>query len=101
MIFLYIYIGFSLLTFVLMLLQMTTLIHKLENKYKDKLPKNKNPNQIPFFFEVLKIFVMCFIPILNIIFFCSVLFLGNRIDTQVTKQVENEMKLKDITKKTN
>lgn len=105
MIFLYIYIGFSLLTFVLMLLQMTTLIHRFENKYKDKLTKNKNLNQdqnkMPFFFEILKMFVKCFIPILNVIFFCSVLFLGNRIETQVTRKVENEMKLKDIMKKTN
>ena len=99
MIFLYIYIGFSLLTFVLMWLQTITLSRKIVEKHG--LTKTRKADHVAMFLEMLKIFIMSFVPILNLILFCSVVFLGNRIEKEVTKQVEEkieEAKLLDIIK---
>ena len=89
MTFLYIYIGFSLLTFVLMWLQTIILTRKLEKKHQ--IVKVRKTNHLAVFFEFFKFFIMSFIPILNLILFCSVLFLGNRIETELTMQVEDRL----------
>lgn len=99
MIFLYIYIGFSLLTFVLMWTQTITLARKIVEKHA--LTKTRNTDHVAMFLEMFKIFIMSFVPILNLIFFCSIVFLGNRLEKEVTKQVEEKMeeaKLLDIIK---
>lgn len=89
MIFLYIYIGFSLLTFLLMWGQTIILERRLRKKHK--LNEKVKADHLAFLFAGFKILLQCFIPILNLILFCSVLFFGNKIEEAVTMQVEDRL----------
>lgn len=89
MTFLYIYIGFSLLTFALVWGQTIILERRLRKKHN--LNKKVEADNLAFWFAGFKMFLMSFAPILNLILFCSVLFLSNRIEKEVTKQVEDRL----------
>ena len=90
MIFVYIYIGFSLVTFVLAWGLTLTLTYKLIKKHN--LVKVGNADlPLTLFFEGFKMLVLSFVPIVNVILLFGVLFLGNRIESEVTTQVEEQL----------
>jgi hypothetical protein len=74
-----------------MWLQIVTLGKKLLDKYKEKMNKNSKKDTLSLFFVMLKIFVMCFIPIFNIILFCSIMFYGDQFEELTTQKVEEEL----------
>lgn len=72
-----IYIGFSILTFVIMLMQTYISSKRLKRKYPDiinEFNKNNKSGVLEKTFEYTKIFIICFIPIVNIVIFFSTLF---------------------------
>ena len=93
---LYIYIGFSLLTFALVWLQAITLGNKILDKHKNNVNKNHKKDHLSSFFTMLKIFVTCFIPVINIGLFCIIIFCGDKLEKVVTQKVEEELESKEI-----
>ena len=76
MIFLNIYIGFSILTFVMFFIQGYLISKQLERKYPElvnEFNKNNKSGILEKIFSWIKIFIGCFVPIINIgIFYVSV-----------------------------
>lgn len=75
MIFLYIYIGFSILTFATTLMQSYLMIKQLKREYPDvvsEFEKNNKQGVLERAFYYIKTFISCFVPIINIgIFYVS------------------------------
>ena len=95
MLFLYIYIGFSLLTFVLMWLQVVTIGNKFLDIHKYKLDKNRKKDHLGSIFAMLKILVVCFIPVINICLFYSIVFCGDKLENDAIKKVEDKLELSE------
>lgn len=77
MLFLNIYIGFSILTFVLVLMQSYLIVKNLKRKYPDAInryEKDNKGNILEKICSYTKIFVSCFVPIINIALFYVALF---------------------------
>lgn len=80
MIFLKIYCGFCIITFILMELRIYEEIQKAKRKYADKIKENKvKTNLLETLCVHIRMFVMCFIPIINLGIFWSVLFNGIQV----------------------
>lgn len=92
---LYIYIGFSLVTFVLMWLQVVTLGNKFLDTHKDKVDENHKKDHLSSFFAMFKIFVTCFIPVINIGLFCIIIFCGDKLEQNVIQKVEEKLESKE------
>lgn len=83
MIFLNIYIGFSILTFVMMLMQSYIVSKKLKRQYPDTVneyEKNNKEGILEKIFSYIKLFVSCFVPIINISIFYVSLFESKKIE---------------------
>ena len=89
MIFVYIYIGFSLLTFLLVWTKTLSLTDRIKKEYK--LDSVDNTSHIEWFEEALKIFAFSFIPIFHLLLFYSVLFYSDDIDIEVTEEVGRKL----------
>lgn len=72
LIFIKIYITFSLATFALFMLELRTFTERLKQKYS--LPNNQNKNTFSQILIVLRVFIACFIPLLNATFFYLFMF---------------------------
>ena len=82
MIFLNIYIAFSLLTFILLLMQSYTLSKQLKRELPDNVKEFNKKNKtsaLETIFTWIKIFVSCFVPIVNIGIFYMSLFGEDKI----------------------
>ena len=95
MIFLYIYIGFSVLTFVMTIIQSDLVFKQLERRYPDLVSKfNKNNKQsvLEKVFSYIKIFVSCFVPIINMGIFYVTLFENNKVEEKVLNKMKEDIK---------
>lgn len=95
MIFLYIYIGFSVLTFVMTIIQSYLVSKQLERRYPDLVSKfNKNNKQsvLEKVFSYIKIFVSCFVPIINMGIFYVELFENNKVEEKVLNKMKEDIK---------
>ena len=92
MIFLNIYIGFSLLTFVVLLMQTYLSSKKLKRRYPDLVNEFNKKNQINMLekiFVCVKALISCFVPIVNIGIFYISLFEAEKIEeTTLNKMKE-------------
>ena len=83
MLFLKIYVGFSILTFVMLLIQCYLIEKDLKRKYPDVVSgylKNNKKNILEKVFTYLKAFVSCFVPIINIGIFYVYLFESEKME---------------------
>lgn len=90
MIFLYIYIGFSILTFVMMYMQSYMLNKTLERKYPDivsEFEKNNKRGILEKIFSYTKSFVCCFVPIINISIFYVALFENKKVEERALNEM--------------
>ena len=95
MIFLYIYIGFSVLTFIMTIIQSDLVFKQLERRYPDLVSKfNKNNKQsvLEKVFSYIKIFVSCFVPIINMGIFYVILFENNKVEEKVLNKMKEDIK---------
>lgn len=86
MMFLNIYIAFSLLTFVLILMQSYMVVKKIKREHPDDVDKLKKKSKKGFLetiFSYIKIFIICFVPIMNIFVFCAILFKEKEVEEKV------------------
>jgi len=83
LIFVKIYITFSLATFALFIFELKSVTQRLKCKYD--IPDNPNKNmfsQIPI---ILKVFIACFVPLMNATFFYLLMF-KNEVLEEVWEQ---------------
>ena len=99
MMFLNVYIAFSILTFVLVLMQSYVIKKRLIRKYPDvanKLKENNKSGILEDVFTYITIFIQCFVPIMNSLIFCGSLLASERVEEKVfdkvMKKAEEELK---------
>jgi len=64
-----IYLGFSIISFILMILAVSNATHTVRMRYKDKLNDKKKTDKLGLMFNYIKMLILCFIPIYNIVMF--------------------------------
>lgn len=64
-----IYLGFSITSFILMMLAVSNATHTVRMRYKDKLNNTKKTDKLGLMFNYIKMLILCFIPIYNIVMF--------------------------------
>lgn len=96
MIVLKIYIGFSILTFFVILMQTYILTKQIERKHSDimqELGKNNKSGVLEKLFEYIKIFIICFIPIINILLFFITLFNSEEVEKRVLQRIKKRIEV--------
>lgn len=95
MLFLKIYIGFSILTFVLLLMQTYVMFKRLKRKHPDivsKFNKDNKSSVLEKIFIYIKLFVTCFVPITNIGIFYVLIFESEKIEEKAFGEIIKEIK---------
>jgi hypothetical protein len=95
MMFLYAYIGFSILTFVMMYMQAYIVCKKLERQYPGIVREYKKRDErgiLEKIFSYIKNFVICFIPIMNICIFYVALFENKNVEERTLNEIQNDTK---------
>lgn len=93
MIFLYIYIGFSILTFAMMYIQVYTVYKKLERQYPDIVAEYNKRNKRGTLEKILSFIrhlVTCFVPIMNISIFYVALFENKTVEERALNEMMKE-----------
>ena len=85
MLFLKIYIGFSILTFVLLLMHVYVMCEELKREQPD-IAKNNKSGILEKVFVYVKAFITCFVPIVNIGMFYTVLFETEKLKEKTLKK---------------
>lgn len=91
MMFLNIYIAFSLLTFILLLMQSYLIEKDLIREYPDatkKYIKENKKNVLEKICSYIKSFVSCFVPIINIGIFYASLFASDEVKEKVLEELQ-------------
>lgn len=90
MIFLYIYIGFSVLTFAITLMQSYLVTKQLRRKYPDlvcKFAKDNRLGVLEKMFSYIKTFISCFVPIVNVGIFYVALFEYQKVEEKALSKM--------------
>lgn len=93
--FLKIYCVFCIIVFVLIELCTYEGIQKAKRKYADKIKANKDKtrsNPLETLFVHIRILITCFVPIINLGMFWSVLFNGVQVQKNAMKKVDDAIK---------
>jgi hypothetical protein len=80
-----IYLGISISSFVLLKLAGWNMAHIVKMKFKDKLNKEKKSDKIGLMFNYIKMLILCFIPIYNIIMFIMAFQFFMNVDKLIEK----------------
>lgn len=95
MLFLKIYIGFSVLTFFVILMQTYILTKQIKRKHSDimqELSKNNKSGVLEKLFEYIKIFIICFVPIINILLFFVTLFNSEEVEKRALQRIKKGLR---------
>lgn len=87
------YIIFSLLTFAMLTMEIIVISKKIINQYKEQIDKDGDTFTI--FYAFFKLFLMSFIPFVNVLLFVAILFCGNQIEKELIDSVKDTLNLKD------
>lgn len=93
MLFLKIYIGFSVLTFLAILMQTYILYKRFERKYPDiieEFRKNNKSGILEKIFNYIKILITCFVPVVNVLLFFVYLFESEEVERRVLKNLSEK-----------
>lgn len=90
-----IYLGISILTLVLMILNNFSIVNRMKNKYgkeiEEKSKETKKKDIAGIILDWLKVVIMSFIPVYNIILLIVMLFFGNKIEEKSDEMVKNAL----------
>lgn len=96
MLFLKIYIGFSVLTFFVILMRAYILSKQIERKHPElmqELGKNNKSGILEKLFEYIIIFIICFVPVVNLSLFMVVLFKAENFEDRVLQRIRENIKV--------
>ena len=94
MLFLKIYIGFSVLTFFVVLMQAYVLTKQIKRRYPEiaqEFSKNNKTGILEKLFVYIRIFIICFIPIANIVLFIIVLFKTEELEDKILQRLQKNI----------
>lgn len=97
MIFLKIYIGFCLVTFLVVEMVMYEIQQQAKRKYADKISENRDKQKQNFLEKLcghIKTFIICFVPIMNILMFWAFLFNGVKVQEAAFNKINEQLKEK-------
>ncbi len=92
-----IYIGFCLVTFLVVEIGMYEIQQQAKRKYEDKIKENKNKHKQSFLEKLcvhIKMFIVCFVPIVNLGMFWAVLFNNVKVQEDALNKVDKAIKEK-------
>ncbi len=92
-----IYIGFCLVTFLVVEISMYEIQQQAKRKYADKIKENNNKQKQSFLEKLcvhIKMFIVCFVPIVNLGMFWVVLFNSVKVQEDALNKVDKEIKEK-------
>ena len=90
------YIGFSVLTFFVVLMQAYILTKQIKRKHPDIIQgfsKNNKSGILEKLFEYIRILIICFVPIVNISLFIVVLFKAEDFEDRVLQRIRENIKV--------
>ena len=90
------YIGFSVLTFFVILMQAYILTKQIKRKHPDvmqEFSKNNKSGILEKLFEYIRILIICFVPIVNIALFIVVLFKAEEFEDRVLQRLQKNIKV--------
>ena len=96
MLFLKIYIGFSVLTFFIILMQAYLLTKQIKRKHPDiiqEFSKNNKRGILEKLFEYIRTLIICFIPVVNLSLFIVVLFKAEDFENRVLQRIQENIKV--------
>lgn len=96
MLFLKIYIGFSILTFLIILMQTYILTKQVKRKYPDTIQefsKNNKSGILEKLFEYIRILIICFIPIVNLCLFIVILFKTEEVKDRTLQRIKKRIEV--------
>lgn len=74
-----------------MWIQTTIWSHKFKRKYHDLLSKKQRLDFLMSLLNVIKMLIICFVPVLNIVMFYLILFLSEEIEASVLKRARAKL----------
>ena len=74
-----------------MWIQTTIWSHKFKRKYHDLLSKKQRLDFLMSLLNVIKMLIICFVPVLNIVMFYLILFSSEEIEVSVLKRVRAKL----------
>ncbi|MEE1301846.1 MAG: hypothetical protein UHD64_03610, partial [Bacteroidales bacterium] len=86
-------IGFSILTFVMVLMQSYVMSKQLERKYPDAIEEfNKNNKRgiMERIFVYIRTFIVCFVPLINIAIFYIYIFDPEQVEEKVLSKISKK-----------
>jgi hypothetical protein len=86
---LYIYLGISVLTFILF----TLTVVKISKEFKRRYPNIKAPKSplVDHLLTYLKVLLLCFLPIANVAFFLLYLFCSEKTEERIIEKVYSKL----------
>ena len=88
-----IYLGISILTFVMYILTNMSLANRTKAKYGDKLKKKNKKKDVPgVILSYTKIIIQCFLPLWNIVLLFVIIFCSSKVTKAADEAVEKELK---------
>lgn len=88
-----IYLIISVLTFICMALTNLSIIETVKNKYKKELDElETQPNVAEIILVWLKVLIISFIPVYNVMMLLCIIFIGNDIAAKTNEYVEDALK---------
>lgn len=93
MLFLKIYIGFSVLTFLIILMRSYILSKQIKRKDPEliqEFSKNNKRGFLERLFEYITIFIICLIPIVNVLLFFVTLFNSEEVERRVLQRIKKD-----------
>lgn len=88
-----IYIGFSILTFILTFMRAYTISKQLKRKYPDIINEFSKKNKVDTLeniFVWIRLLVACFVPIINICIFYVSIFESERVEKKVLNKLKKD-----------
>lgn len=89
-----IYSGFSILTFIMFIMQSYLLTKKIIIQYPDiakEYSKKYKSNVLEKIFRWTKLFVTCFVPIFNIVLFYVVMFCTDTLEEKILNRIKRDI----------
>lgn len=96
MLFLEIYIWFSVLTFLIILMRAYILSKQIKRKHPEliqELGKNNKRGILETLFEYIIILIICFVPMVNLSLFIVVLFKAEDFEDRVLQRIQEKIKV--------
>lgn len=94
MLFLKIYIGFSVLTFLIILMRSYILSKQIKREHPEliqELGKNNKSGILEKLFEYIIIFIICLVPIVNVLLFFVTLFNSEEVERRTLQRIQKKI----------